>query len=125
MAVNKEQVLAALEGVVSPGGTPLPRTGTLSDVVAGDDKVFFSIGVDATDAKRGEPVRRRAEGVGGGLRGWRPAVGALTAERKAGAASARPPQGARPSSARATPRGESMQGVPGVEAVIAVASGKG
>ena len=49
MALNKEQVLAALEGVASPTGTPLPRTGALSDVVAGDGKVFFSITVDAAD----------------------------------------------------------------------------
>jgi ATP-binding protein involved in chromosome partitioning len=125
MAVNKEQVLAALEGVVSPGGTPLPRTGTLSDVVAGDGKVFFSITVDAADVKMWESVRKRAEEVVRALPGVRSALVALTAERKAGAASARPPQGARPSSARATPRGESMQGVPGVQAVIAVASGKG
>ena len=33
MAVSKEQVLAALEGVRSPEGTPLPRSGTLSEVV--------------------------------------------------------------------------------------------
>jgi ATP-binding protein involved in chromosome partitioning len=51
MALNKEQVLAALEGVASPTGTPLPRTGALSDVVAGDGKVFFSITVDAADVK--------------------------------------------------------------------------
>ena len=35
MAVTREQVLAALEGVVSPQGIPLPTTGTLSEVVAG------------------------------------------------------------------------------------------
>src|SRR5262245_22347138 len=125
MAVNKEQVLAALEGVGSPMGTPLPRTGTLSDVVASDGKVFFSITVDAADVKAWEPVRKRAEEVVRALPGVQSALVALTAERKAGAASARPSQGARSSSARATPRGESMQGVPGVEAVIAVASGKG
>src|SRR5262247_377872 len=34
MAVSKEQVLAALEGVPSPMGAPLPGTGALSDVVA-------------------------------------------------------------------------------------------
>src|SRR5215468_9978366 len=100
MAVTREQVLACLEGVPSPEGTPLPRTGTLSDVVAGDGKVFFSITVDAAEVKSWESVR------------------------KAGAASARPGPAA-PGGARAAPRGEAMQGVPGVEAIIAVASGKG
>ncbi|TMJ71980.1 MAG: iron-sulfur cluster carrier protein ApbC [Alphaproteobacteria bacterium] len=125
MAVDKEQVLAALASVATPGGTPLPRTGTLSEVVAGDGKVFFSITVDAADVKSWEPVRKHAEEVVRALPGVRSALVALTAERKAGVASARPPQGSRPSPARATPRGESMQGVPGVEAIIAVASGKG
>ena len=47
MAVTKEQVLACLQGIKSPEGIPLPDTGTLSDVVATDGKVFFSISVDA------------------------------------------------------------------------------
>src|SRR6516164_9785775 len=122
MAVTKEQVLATLGDVESPQGLPLPETGALSEVVAGDGKVFFSITVDAADVKAWEPVRKRAEEVVRALAGVRSALVALTAERKAGAPSARPPpQSARP----APPRGESIQGVPGVEAIIAVASGKG
>src|SRR5260370_34410548 len=125
MTVNKEQVLAALEGVASPTGTPLPRTGALSDVVAGDSKVFFSITVDAAEVKAWEPVRKRAEEVVRALPGVQSALVALTAERKGGAASARSPQGTRAPPARGTARGESIQGVPGGEAIIAVASGKG
>jgi ATP-binding protein involved in chromosome partitioning len=65
------------------------------------------------------------------------ALVALTAERKAGAPSARTPPGPAPSArtppgpapagARPGPRGggDNLQGVPGVEAIIAVASGKG
>src|ERR1700745_647358 len=122
MAVTREHVLAALEGVVSPQGIPLPTTGTLSEVVAGDGKVFFSITVDAADVKGWEPVRKRAEEIVRALPGVRSALVALTAERKAGAPSARPP----PQSAKPAPsRGESIQGVPGVDAIIAVASGKG
>ena len=126
MAVTREQVLAALEGVVSPQGIPLPTTGTLSEVVAGDGKVFFSITVDAADVKAWEPVRKRAEEIVRALPDVRSALVALTAERKAGAPSARPPpQSARPAPPRGAPRGESIQGVPGVNAIIAVASGKG
>src|SRR5215468_7378917 len=122
MAVTKEEVLANLAGVASPQGIPLPETGALSEVVAGDGKVFFSITVDAADVKAWEPVRKRAEEIVRALPGVRSALVALTAERKAGAPSARPPpQSARP----AAPRGESIQGVPGVDAIIAVASGKG
>jgi ATP-binding protein involved in chromosome partitioning len=128
MAVTREQVLAALEGVKSPEGTPLPKTGTLSEVVASDGKVFFSITVDAAEVKAWEPVRKRAEEAVRALSGVQSALVALTAERKAGAGGARPPQAAPaspPTGARAAPRGESAQGVPGVEAIIAVASGKG
>jgi ATP-binding protein involved in chromosome partitioning len=126
MAVTKEEVLANLAGVASPQGIPLPETGALSEVVAGDGKVFFSITVDAADVKAWEPVRKRAEEVVRALPGVQSALVALTAERKAGAPSARPPpQSARAVPARGAPRGESIQGVPGVEAIIAVASGKG
>jgi ATP-binding protein involved in chromosome partitioning len=125
MALNKEQVLACLEGVTSPAGIPLPKTGTLSDVVAGNGKVFFSISVDAAEVKAWEAVRKRAEEAVRALPGVQSALVALTAERKAGAPSARAPQGAGPAGARAAPRGDSVQGVPGVEAIIAVASGKG
>ena len=51
MALTKEQVLASLEGVKSPEGIPLPKTGALSEVVASDGKVFFSISVDAAEVK--------------------------------------------------------------------------
>jgi ATP-binding protein involved in chromosome partitioning len=125
MAVSKEQVLAALEGVQSPTGAPLPGTGALSDVVASDGKVFFSITVDAAEVKAWDPVRKRAEEVVRALPGVQSALVALTAERRAGVASARPPQGSRATPVRGAPRGESLQGVPGVAAIIAVASGKG
>jgi ATP-binding protein involved in chromosome partitioning len=131
MAVTKEQVLASLNGVASPDGTPLPRSGTLSEVVAGDGKVFFSITVDAAEVKAWEGVRKRAEDAVRALPGVQSALVALTAERRAGAATARPPspqsgtQGPGPAGARGGPRGEAMLGVPGVEAIIAVASGKG
>ena len=123
MSVTKEEVLAALEAVKSPDGVALPRTGTLSEVVAGEGKVFFSITVDASTVKAWESVRKRAEDAVRALPGVRSALVALTAERKPGAGSARPPQAQPP--ARGAPRGESVQGVPGIEAIIAVASGKG
>jgi ATP-binding protein involved in chromosome partitioning len=137
MTVTKEQVLASLAGVAAPDGTALSRTGTLSEVVANDGKVFFSITVDAGEVQAWEGVRKRAEEAVRALPGVKSALVALTAERKAGAAPARSPQGApqgaapqpprqgAPGAAHGGPRGEAMQGVPGVEAIIAVASGKG
>src|SRR5499427_8043062 len=130
MALTKEQVLTSLAGVAAPDGTPLPRTGTLSEVVANDGKVFFSITVDATEVQAWEAVRKRAEEAVRALPGVSSALVALTAERKAGSApGSAPPQRAAGGGARPAPhgaaRGEAIQGVPGVGAIIAVASGKG
>jgi ATP-binding protein involved in chromosome partitioning len=124
MTVTKDDVLAGLAQVACPDGTPLHRSGALSDVLATEGKVFFSISVDAGEVKAWEPVRKRAEEVVRAIPGVTSALVALTAERKAGAAAPRPSP-ARAAAPSAAPRGEATVGVPGVEAIIAVASGKG
>jgi ATP-binding protein involved in chromosome partitioning len=131
MPVTKDDVLAALGKVAAPDGTPLPKTDTLSEIVATDGKVFFSMTVDAAVVQAWEPVRKRAEDAVKAIPGVQSVMVALTAERKAGAASgARPPQGAAPAAGRAAhTHGHGQQqgpsGVPGVASIIAVASGKG
>src|SRR5918995_6988563 len=94
MAVDKQTVLAALEKVPAPDGGALPASGKLSDIVANDGKVFFSITVDASVVQAWESVRKRAEEAVKAMPGVQSAMVALTAERKAGTAAARPPQGA-------------------------------
>lgn len=125
MAVTKEQVLERLAQVAAPDGTPLPQTGTLSDILVTDGKVFFSITVDAAAVKAWEPIRKRVEDTVKAIPGVQSALIALTAERAAGGGPGRPaaPQ-ARPAHA-AHPADKTQPGVPGVEAIIAVASGKG
>ena len=127
MTVTKEQVLAALASVPSPGGTALPDARVLSDVVVSDGKVFFSLTVDAAAVKAWEPVREAAERAVRAIPGVQSALVALTAERSPGAA-ARGPQpahvAAQPQRA-AHPADKVQPGIPGVDAVIAVASGKG
>ena len=132
MPVTKDDVLAALGKVAAPDGAPLPKTGTLSDIVASDGKVFFSITVDAGVVQAWEPVRKRAEEAVKAMPGVQSAMVALTAERKGGAPlrAARPPQGAPAAAGRAGhTHGHGQQqgpsGVPGVTSIIAVASGKG
>jgi ATP-binding protein involved in chromosome partitioning len=127
MPVTKDDVLAALGAVAAPDGTPLPRTGTLSDVVASDGKVFFSISVDAGVVQAWEPVRKRAEQAVRAMPGVQSAMVALTAERKGGAPPPRPAQASAGARARPGPGGAQGQpvGVPGVASIIAVASGKG
>ena len=128
---TKDDVLAALGKVSSPDGKPLPATGTLSDIVVTDGKVFFSITVDAAAVKQWEPVRERAEAAVRAVPGIVSALVALTGERApsagGGAPQRRPqmqPGAARPQSGPGHAQ-QSPAGIPGVEAIIAVASGKG
>src|SRR5262252_2774918 len=55
MAVTKDQIVNALARVAAPDGRPLPHTGALSEIVATDGKVFFSINVDAAAVPHWEP----------------------------------------------------------------------
>ena len=127
MAVSKEQVLAALAKVPAPGGAALPDARVLSDVVVSDGKVFFSLTVDAAAVKAWEPVRKAAEEAVRAVPGVQSALVALTAERAA-SVSARGPQPAHVATQQpraAHPADKVQPGIPGVDAVIAVASGKG
>jgi len=133
MASLKDEVLAKLSSVTGPDGRPLTASGKLSDIVASDGKLFFSITVDSAEVKEWEAVRERAEVAVRTVPGVKSAMIALTAERAAGGAAAAPPR--RPQNAPAgddaRPRGgapsraHASTGIPGVEAIIAVASGKG
>jgi ATP-binding protein involved in chromosome partitioning len=137
MALTKEQILETLAQVPGPDGRPLPQTGTLSEVVVSDAKVFFSISVDAAAVKTWEPVRKRAEDAVRAIPGVQSVLVALTAERSAGAGASRAPQSTpaaragipgRPPAAAAAGGGhapQSAQAPEGVAAIIAVASGKG
>jgi ATP-binding protein involved in chromosome partitioning len=126
MAPTKQQILDSLAKVPAPDGTPITDTDALSDVVVTDGKVFFSIAVDAAQVKAWEPVRERAEKAVRAVAGVNSALVALTAERKAGAAAARPAPAAGGGAPRAGQGGGGAQaGVPGVKSIIAVASGKG
>jgi ATP-binding protein involved in chromosome partitioning len=135
MAVTKEQIVAALAKVASPGGAALPDAKVLSDIVVSDGKVFFSITVDAAAVKAWEPVRAAAEAAVRAVPGVQSALVALTAERAAGGA-ARGPQPAHVANQPRKPAAPAAHGhahgterekpgIPGVDAIIAVASGKG
>jgi ATP-binding protein involved in chromosome partitioning len=120
---SKDEVLASLANVKGPDGTPLPQAGVLSDIVVSDGKVFFSIGVEADAVPRWEPARKAAESAVRALPGIKSVMVALTAERPSSTgAAARPPQRG---AARPAAGGPVATGVPGVNAIIAVASGKG
>jgi ATP-binding protein involved in chromosome partitioning len=133
MSISKDDVLAALGKISSPEGVPLPSTGKLSDIVVADGKVFFSITVDAGAVQAWEAIRERAQKAVAALPEVRSVMVALTAERSASAGSARGAPSRPEASPMARPRpgappggaAPSPAGIPGVQAIIAVASGKG
>jgi ATP-binding protein involved in chromosome partitioning len=131
LSVTKEQVLDSLAKVMTPRGVPLPQANALSGITVNEGKVFFSISVDANEAKAWEDVRARAEAAVRAIAGVTSAMVALTAERRPGSGPTAAPAGVRPSASHRPPgaHGESPMGkqqqIPGVKSIIAVASGKG
>jgi ATP-binding protein involved in chromosome partitioning len=141
LSVTQQQVLDTLKKIRSPRGVALTEANVLSAITASDGKVFFSINVEAGEARAWESVRAEAEAAVRALAGVSTAMVALTAERRPGTASP-PPQrhapghthshggGVQPVSAHRPPQSQpspmSRQAeIPGIAAVIAVASGKG
>jgi ATP-binding protein involved in chromosome partitioning len=115
----------------------LNNADVLSAITVNDGKVFFSINVDAAEARAWESVRAQAEAAVRAIPGVTVAMIALTAERKAGSAAIPPAphrhaQGVphvsthKPSAqpGPASPMSRQSE-IPGIAAVIAVASGKG
>jgi ATP-binding protein involved in chromosome partitioning len=135
VSVTQQQVLDVLAKVASPRGTALTNADVLSAITVNDGKVFFSINVDATEARAWESVRAQAEAAVRAIPGVSVAMIALTAERKPGAAAPPPPPhrhapGVAPVSSHKPPQSPSspmskQSEIPGIAAVIAVASGKG
>lgn len=124
--VSRSQVEKALEAVIYPGsGKSIVALGMVSEIFIADAKAYFSITVPADKAAEMEPLRLAAEQAAKSVEGIVGAVVALTADRKPGQ---QQPAAARPAAAAGRPAqqpGSSKVGVPGVRAIIAVASGKG
>ncbi len=146
MAVTKESVIERLKTVNGPDFTGnIVDLGMVSEIFIADSKVFFSITVPAARAQELEPLRTAAERAVKAIPGVANAVVALTAEKKGGGMEApvRPRPAPGPSSQAAPPRpapqvapqrpaphapasqSHGRRGVPGIDAIIAVASGKG
>ena len=137
--LSRDLVIEAMKGIRGPDlESNIVDLGMVSDVFISDAKVYFSINVPAERAQELEPLRQAAERVVKALPGVKGAVVSLTAERKQGSAPPPRPQPAAPahghshahphSHAPAAGQASAQRtkaGVPGIEAIIAVASGKG
>src|ERR1700744_4402531 len=133
--VTKEQVLETLKTVRGPDlEHNIVELGMVSDIFISDAKVYFSITVPADRAKELEPLRQAAERVIREMPGVTGALVALTAGKKAGSQT---PPATRPAAAphahshahshapQQQPSRSGKIGVPGIGAIVAVASGKG
>ncbi|MCP3054149.1 iron-sulfur cluster carrier protein ApbC [Aurantimonas marianensis] len=137
MAISKDSILEQLKRVKGPDlSGNIVDLGLVSDIFLADGKAFFSLTVPADRAEELEPLRAAAEKAAMNAEGVEKAVVALTAERSGASAPAvRPAPSARQAAAvpppmaahaaHAKPTPPAKAGVPGIGAIIAVASGKG
>ncbi|MEC9342425.1 MAG: iron-sulfur cluster carrier protein ApbC [Pseudomonadota bacterium] len=136
-SVTPSQVLDQLRQISGPDlvGNIVDQ-GLVSEILVDGTKVMFSIAVPSDQAQKLEPLRQAAEKLVLDMEGVTSALVVLTAEKKGGAGSGvapsagrpSPPPGRTPTGAPPPGAGQAMPqkaGVPGIGAIIAVASGKG
>jgi ATP-binding protein involved in chromosome partitioning len=119
-AVTEQQILDALHNVTDPDkGSDIVSLGMVSGLVIRDGNVAFAIEVERERGPKLEPLRKAAEEAVDALPGVLSVTAVLTAEAAPrGRAAPQPPPGPR--------TGAAARGiVPGVRAIVAVASGKG
>jgi ATP-binding protein involved in chromosome partitioning len=121
--ITSEDVLAALRRVRHPHrDEDLVSLGMISGVVVKQGNVGFAIEVHPAEAVSFEPVRKACEQAVRAIPGVLSCAAVLTAERAPGG---RPAAGPPPTLGGGQQRQAQAPLVPGVQAIIAVASGKG
>jgi len=131
--VDKEAVLQRLRGIRGPDDDrDIVRRGMVSDIVIANGRVMFSVTVPAERAEAFEPMRKAAETAVATIPGVTGTMVVLTAEKKGSAGGAPRPGAPAPPQRPAAPahphqqaRAPAKAEVPGIGAIIAVASGKG
>ncbi|HVZ68935.1 MAG TPA: P-loop NTPase, partial [Rhizomicrobium sp.] len=113
MAATREDVLKALTGVIDPAsGKDVVSSGLIQGLTLRDGNVGFAIEVPAARGPQAEPLRKAAEDAVARLPGVFSVTAVLTAHNE-------------PPNARRAHAPQPSAGIPGVAAIIAVASGKG
>ena len=118
--VTKQQVLDALKTVEDAArGASVVTLGMISGIVIRDNNVGFAIEIDPDEAEAKEAVRVACEKAVEAIEGVLSVTAVLTAERAAPGQDGARPAPAQPQAAPDKPT------IPGVRAMVAVASGKG
>ena len=114
VTLSEDDVMAALKGVEEAGrGTDVASAGMISGLAIREGHVVFSIAVDPAEAEAKEPLRQACERAVDQLPGVLSVTAVLTAHRPQAAAQAAPDANA------------GRLDIPGIGAILAVASGKG
>jgi len=121
--ITEQQVMGALGTVTEPrAGKDIVALGMVSGIVIRDGNVGFAIEIEPAHASELEPMRKEAESKVMALDGVVSVTAVLTAQREAPAGRPAAPTAGRP--ATGAP-GQERPLVPGVGAIVAIASGKG
>ena len=126
--VSEQQILDSLKQVIDPdSGKDIVSAGMIRGLQTKDGHVAFAIEVDPDKGAGLEPLRKKAEEVVHDLGGVISATVVLTADRPAqGPGQGQPsPSGKPPLDHGGAPGGPTPALLPGVAAIVAVASGKG
>ena len=125
--VSEQAILDALRVVIEPeSGQDIVSLGMVTGLVAKDGNIGFAIEVDPRRGATLEPLRKQAEDLVHGLEGVLSVTAVLTAHSDSPRAARKTPApegGPTARQARTPDAGNAM--VPGVGAIVAVASGKG
>jgi ATP-binding protein involved in chromosome partitioning len=115
---TREDVLKALDQVIDPvSGRSVVQEDIIQGLVLRDGNVGFAVEVDPRRGREAEPLRRACEAAAAAVPGVLSVTAVLTAHQN----TAPPQRPAHPQ--RSAP--PAPAGIPGVKAIIAVASGKG
>ncbi|MFQ5467084.1 MAG: iron-sulfur cluster carrier protein ApbC [Kiloniellaceae bacterium] len=121
--ITEQQVMGALGTVTEPrAGKNIVDLGMVSGIVIRDGNVGFAIEIEPEQASELEPMRKEAESKVMALDGVVSVTAVLTAQREAPAGRPAAPAGGRPAM---DPPNRARPLVPGVGAIVAIASGKG
>jgi ATP-binding protein involved in chromosome partitioning len=121
---SEAQILAALKTIPDPDRRKdIVALGMVQGIVVRDGHVQFSLEVDPARGPALEPLRKAAEKAVEALAGVNSVTAVLTAQKAAPAAPPPRQAGAGPAGGPNAPGGKML--VPGVRAIVAVASGKG
>ncbi len=135
--ITKEKVLEALGRIHDPAeGRSVVDLGMVSGIVVKDGNVGFALEIEPNEAaaKAKEPLRQACEQAVMALPGVISVTAVLTAERASGGGQAGAPRRVAQGSGNSAPGGQPGTGpaglggkpeLPGIEHVVAVASGKG